>query len=153
MSIVVFMMGLWGILPYMTIWLAVPSINSPGDGSERLRRPRDGDKIEGNNQEAEMDRHPLATIKKLDPEFFEAVSQNRQRTFADGALSARDKFLIAMALDAVHGASGGVASLARQAVEKGATREQIMEALHVAGFIGGVGAVYTASFGLEEVFE
>jgi AhpD family alkylhydroperoxidase len=100
-----------------------------------------------------MDRHPLENIKRLDPEYFEAVSQSRQRTFADGALSARDKYLIAMALDAVHGASGGVASLARQAVEQGATREQIMEALRVAGFIGGVGAVYTASLGLEEVFE
>jgi alkylhydroperoxidase/carboxymuconolactone decarboxylase family protein YurZ len=100
-----------------------------------------------------MDKHPLETIRRLDPEFFEAVSQNRQRTFADGALSARDKYLIAMALDAAHGASGGVAALARQALEHGASKEQIMEALHVAGFIGGVGAVYTASFGLVEVFE
>ena len=99
-----------------------------------------------------MNKHPLETIRKLDPEFFEAVVRNSEKAFADGALSAKTKYLIAMALDAAHGAAGGVASLGRQAVEHGASKEEITEALQVANFVSGVGSVYTASFGLAEVF-
>ncbi|UCF96153.1 MAG: carboxymuconolactone decarboxylase family protein [Spirochaetaceae bacterium] len=100
-----------------------------------------------------MDRHPLEIIRKLDPEFFESVSQVREFTFKDGALSVKTKYLIAMALDAAHGAVGGVASLARQAIEHGASKEEIAEALHVANYISGVGSVFTASFGLAEVIK
>ena len=100
-----------------------------------------------------MDGNPLETIRKLDPGFFESVSRLRDQTFTDGALSAGTKYLIAMALDAAHGAAGGVGALARQAVEHGAAREQIMEALRVAHYISGVGSVYTASFGLADLFE
>ena len=84
-----------------------------------------------------METHPLEPIKKLDPGFFDFVEQSRERALKDGALSAKTKYLIAMVLDAAHGAVGGVASLARQA----------------ANFISGVGSVYTASFGLAEVFK
>lgn len=99
-----------------------------------------------------MERHPLDPIKELDPEFFDFVAQIRKRAFADGALSVKTKYLIAMALDAAHGAVGGVAALARLAIKHGASKEEIMEALQVANFISGVGTVYTASFGLAEVF-
>jgi alkylhydroperoxidase/carboxymuconolactone decarboxylase family protein YurZ len=58
-----------------------------------------------------------------------------------------------MALDAARGAEGGAASLARQAMEHGADKEEIMEALRITGFISGVGSVYTASLGLSEVFK
>jgi alkylhydroperoxidase/carboxymuconolactone decarboxylase family protein YurZ len=58
-----------------------------------------------------------------------------------------------MALDATHGASAGVTSLARQALRAGATREELLEAVGVAGYIGGVGSVYTASIGLAEVLQ
>jgi alkylhydroperoxidase/carboxymuconolactone decarboxylase family protein YurZ len=100
-----------------------------------------------------MDRHPLETIKKLDPDFFDSVIRSSEKTFADGALGAKTKYLIAMALDAAHGATGGVASLARQAVEHGASKEEIVEAIQVANYVNGAGSVYTASFGLTEVFE
>ena len=100
-----------------------------------------------------MNRHPLETIRKLDPEFFESVSQAREFAFKDGALSAKTKYLIAMALDAAHGAAGGVAWLSRQAIENGASKEEIAETLHVANFVSGVGTVYTASHGLAEVIE
>jgi alkylhydroperoxidase/carboxymuconolactone decarboxylase family protein YurZ len=103
--------------------------------------------------EVEMAKHPLETIKKLDPEFFQSVTRSNEKTFAEGALSAKTKYLIAMALDAAHGAAGGVASLARQAVEHGAGKEEILEAVQVANYVNGVGSVYTASFGLAEVFE
>ena len=58
-----------------------------------------------------------------------------------------------MVLDATHGAAGGVAALARQAIEHGAGKQQIAEAVQVAHFTSGVGALYTASIGLAEVFE
>jgi alkylhydroperoxidase/carboxymuconolactone decarboxylase family protein YurZ len=103
--------------------------------------------------EVGMDKHPLETIKKLDPEFFDSVIQSSERTFADGALSAKTKYLIAMTLDAAHGATGGVAWLGRQAVEHGASKEEIVEAIRVANYVCGVGSVYCASFGLAEVFE
>jgi alkylhydroperoxidase/carboxymuconolactone decarboxylase family protein YurZ len=103
--------------------------------------------------EVEMDRHPLETIRKLDPEFFDLVTQSSERAFADGALSAKNKYLLAMALDAAHGATGGVTSLARQAIEHGASKEEIVEAIRVANHVSGAGSVYTASFGLAEVFK
>jgi alkylhydroperoxidase/carboxymuconolactone decarboxylase family protein YurZ len=100
-----------------------------------------------------MAKHPLETIEKLDPEFFQSVTRSSEKAFTDGALSAKTKYLIAMALDAAHGAAGGVASLARQALEHGAGKEEIVEAIKVANYVNGVGSVYTASFGLAEVFE
>jgi alkylhydroperoxidase/carboxymuconolactone decarboxylase family protein YurZ len=103
--------------------------------------------------EVEMDRHPLETIRKLDPEFFDLVAQSSERAFADGALSAKTKYLLAMVLDAAHGATGGVTSLARQAIEHGASKEEIVEAIRVANYVSGAGSVYTASFGLAEVFK
>lgn len=100
-----------------------------------------------------MDGHPLEPIKKLNSEFFGFVEQSRERAFSDGALSPKTKYLIAMVLDAAHGAAGGVASLARQAIEHGAAKEEIVEAIQVANFVSGVGSVYTASFALAEVFK
>ncbi|WP_370575919.1 carboxymuconolactone decarboxylase family protein, partial [Methanomethylovorans sp.] len=61
------------------------------------------------------------------------------------------KFLIAMALDAAEGAADGVRVLAMQAMEEGATREEIMEAVRIAQYISGVGSVYTAARGLKDV--
>ena len=100
-----------------------------------------------------MERDPLETIRKLDPGFFDFVAQSRERAFADGALSAKIKYLIAMVLDAAHGATGGVTALARQAINHGAGKEEIIEALQVANYVTGVGSVYTASFSLAEVFK
>jgi AhpD family alkylhydroperoxidase len=105
------------------------------------------------SMEEEMAKHPLEPIRKLDPGFFDFVEQGRERAFKDGALSAKTKYLIALALDAAHGAAGGVTSLARAATKHGASREEIVEAIQVANFISGVGSVYTASFGLADLFD
>ena len=98
-----------------------------------------------------MSTHPLQPIMDHDPALFELVSREREFTFRDGALPARTKYLIAMALDAAHGAANGVASLARLALEHGASREELFEALHVANFVSGVGSVYTAAAALGEM--
>ncbi len=94
----------------------------------------------------------MEAIKKLDEKFFLEVTGAGERAFKEGALSSKMKYLIAMALDASHGAAGGVTSLASQAIKHGATKEEISEALQVANYISGAGSIYTASFGLKDLF-
>ncbi len=99
-----------------------------------------------------MTENPLDTIKKLDLDFFNVISQNRTFAYKDGVLSAKTKYLIAMAIDASHGATAGVTSLARQAINAGATKEEIAETLHVVNYISGVASIYTAANGLKDIF-
>ncbi|SNQ62190.1 carboxymuconolactone decarboxylase family protein [Candidatus Methanoperedens nitratireducens] len=73
--------------------------------------------------------------------------------FADGALPGKFKLLIAMAFDASYGAVQGVKVLAQQAMEAGATKEEIAEALRVAQHLSGVGCIYTAGQALKELFD
>lgn len=61
------------------------------------------------------------------------------------------KFLLAMALDAANGSVGGVKFLAIQAMQAGATKEEIMQAIRITQYIFGVGSVYTASEALKGV--
>jgi alkylhydroperoxidase/carboxymuconolactone decarboxylase family protein YurZ len=103
-------------------------------------------------KEIKMEKNPLEIITKLDPKLYDIVSQNREFTFKEGALSVKTKYLIALALDAAHGAVNGVRALSLQALKHGASKEEIMEALHVSNFISGVGSIYTAAVGLKDVF-
>ena len=97
--------------------------------------------------------HPLDVLGSIDPELLKLVGNNREFILgADGALPKKVKYLIAMALDAAHGASDGVRSLATAAKNAGATAEEIGEALRVAYYIAGAGSVYTAARGLKDVF-
>ena len=98
-----------------------------------------------------MPEHPLKVFEKLDPELLKVVRQMNDFALADGALPRKTKLLIAMALDAAHGAVGGVAALAGQAMEAGATKDEVAEAVRVAHFVCGVGSVYTAAHALKEV--
>jgi alkylhydroperoxidase/carboxymuconolactone decarboxylase family protein YurZ len=100
-----------------------------------------------------MQTDPLDIYKNMDPKLLEIVSQNRDFTFKDGALPAKTKYLIALALDAAHGAAEGVKALSSLAVKHGATKEEILETLHVANYVGGVGSVYTAARALMELFQ
>jgi alkylhydroperoxidase/carboxymuconolactone decarboxylase family protein YurZ len=97
-----------------------------------------------------MPGHPLAAIWKLDPELKDYMARAEEFTYADGALSRKNKLLIAMALDAAIGKERGVTSLARQAQAAGASEGEITEALRVTYHLTGVQSVYTASAGLEE---
>jgi alkylhydroperoxidase/carboxymuconolactone decarboxylase family protein YurZ len=97
--------------------------------------------------------HPLKVYEELDPKLLNLVNNTRDLALADGALPRKVKLLIAMVLDAVHGASEGVQALAREAIEAGASREEISEALRVAQYICGVGCVYTAARALTEVLK
>ena len=98
-----------------------------------------------------MTENPLKTLERLDPELLRLVEETQQFALSDGALPRKFKLLIALALDAAHGAVEGVKSLAQAAMRAGATKEEIAEALRVAQYTSGVGSVYTASRGLKEL--
>jgi len=99
-----------------------------------------------------MAEHPLQMFERLDPELLKLVENTRELALTDGALPRKFKLLIAMALDASHGATQGVKALAQAAMQAGATRQEVTEALRVAHFISGVGAVYTAAQAFKELF-
>jgi len=99
-----------------------------------------------------MHDNPLSTAMKVDPKLVENMRGTDDWVFADGALSKKVKLLLAMAFDAADGAVGGVRGLAQRAINEGATKEEIGEALRVAYLMKGVGPVYIASQGLREIF-
>jgi len=98
-----------------------------------------------------MPDHPLSTMRKLDPEFMKHVEDTDALVYAEGALPRRVKLLMAMAFDAANGAPGGVRALAEMALQAGATKQEIAEALRVAFHLSGVGSLYAASFGLKDL--
>ncbi len=99
-----------------------------------------------------MTEPPLRIYEKLDPELLKFVENSGEFAFADGAMPRKYKLLIGMAFDASYGAVNGVKSLAVQAMQAGATKEEITEALRVAQHLSGVGCVYTAGQALKELF-
>ncbi len=99
-----------------------------------------------------MAEDPLKVYEKLDPEMRKQVENMRAFAFKEGTLPVKIKILIAMALDASHGAVQGVRALANMAMKAGATKEEIAEALRVALYVCGAGSIYTAAAGLKEVF-
>ena len=98
-----------------------------------------------------MPEHPLKIFESLDPELFDLVTRNHDLALEAGVLPKKTKLLMALAVDATIKAAGGVRSLARQALDAGATKAEIAEALRVAQYIGGVGSVYTAAEALRDV--
>jgi alkylhydroperoxidase/carboxymuconolactone decarboxylase family protein YurZ len=99
-----------------------------------------------------MAEHPLKIFEEVDPELLKLVQNTNAFALADGALTKKFKLLIAMALDASHGAVEGVRSLAAQAMKAGATKGEIAEAIRVAQYISGVGCVYTAARAFKDLF-
>jgi alkylhydroperoxidase/carboxymuconolactone decarboxylase family protein YurZ len=99
-----------------------------------------------------MSEHPLKILEKLDPELLKLVESTSEFALDDGALPKKFKLLIAMALDASRGAAQGVKALAQEALEAGATKEEITEALRVAQLVNEVGSVCTAAQAFRELF-
>ena len=98
--------------------------------------------------------NPLACLGNIDPELFKLIEETRKVTYSEqaGGLPRKYKILIAMAIDASHGASGGVGSLAKQAMAAGATKQEVGDALRVVNMICGVGSMHTAAQGLKDMF-
>ncbi|MDP3880059.1 MAG: carboxymuconolactone decarboxylase family protein [Dehalococcoidales bacterium] len=95
---------------------------------------------------------PIKIFETLDPKFAKLIENTNELALSDGALPRKVKCLIGMALDAVAGTTNGVKSLAQQALNAGATKEEVVEALRVAQYINGVGPVYTAAPAFKELF-
>ncbi len=98
-----------------------------------------------------MAEHPLKTIENGDPKLYKLVEETRGLALGEGAIPNKYKYLIALALDATHGATEGVTSLAQAAMSAGATKEEIAETIRITHFISGVGTVYTASRALKDI--
>jgi alkylhydroperoxidase/carboxymuconolactone decarboxylase family protein YurZ len=100
---------------------------------------------------AAMSENPLKPLETIDPKLTKLMEDSRQLAMGEGAMPVKYKFLIALALDAAHGASDGVAALARAAIHFGATKDEIAEAIRVTYYIAGVGSAYTAAAGLKGI--
>lgn len=98
-----------------------------------------------------MSENPLQLIEDNDPEFANLLNNTHELAIEQGTMPLKYRLLIAMALDASKGAEGGVMILAMQALEAGATKEEIMEAIRITQFISGIGCVYTAANALRDV--
>ena len=79
----------------------------------------------------------LEMIKDTDPAMFEAINGMDEAVLKDGALSAKNKRLIAMAISAARQCGPCVDTHARAALYLGATKQEIMETLLVCLLVGG----------------
>ena len=89
--------------------------------------------------------NPLEMYKEIDPELVSQFKNVQNLALSDGKLPAKFKFLIAMAMDIDHGTVEGATHLAHGAIKAGATKAEVVEALRVAYYIGGTGALFTAA--------
>lgn len=86
----------------------------------------------------------LELIKDTNPEMFETINGLDEVILKDGAISAKNKRLIAMAITATQQCTACVDTHARAALYLGAKKEEIMEAIFVAMLVGGAPSVAAA---------
>jgi alkylhydroperoxidase/carboxymuconolactone decarboxylase family protein YurZ len=91
----------------------------------------------------------ISRIEEHDPEFLNDLAATAADAFSPGALEIKYKFLLAMALDAQANHPGGVKSFARRARDAGATDREIIEALRVTFYLGGMQSLVVAASALE----
>ena len=91
--------------------------------------------------------------ERLDPGLYEIFEYIKKRSFDEGILPPKTKILIALALDAFAGSVGGVRSLANAAIEAGANKVEIGEAIRIAMYVGAAQPFYTIGNGLAEFVE
>ena len=85
--------------------------------------------------------HVLETIAEIDEEFVKKYHQCNSRLLTDGALPAKTKILMALAVVASKQCESCVVSQMRSALHHGATKEEIMETLDVISITSGAPAV------------
>lgn len=87
---------------------------------------------------------PLSrSLRKAIPDVYAGFSELHKAALAPGALDARMKELIALAISVVEECDGCIASHARGAARAGATREEVAEAIGVTILMaGGPATVY-----------
>jgi alkylhydroperoxidase/carboxymuconolactone decarboxylase family protein YurZ len=79
----------------------------------------------------------MKSVAENDPDFAKTIEEIVKKAMGEGALDRKTKTLIALALDASHGAKEGVASLAKTARQLGVSEEEINETLRMAYFVAG----------------
>ncbi len=86
---------------------------------------------------------PTRSLKEAIPETWAGFAQLHQHAVADGALPAKVKELIALSIAVVKQCDGCIAYHAKAAARRGATAEEVGEALGVALLMdGGTASVY-----------
>jgi AhpD family alkylhydroperoxidase len=86
----------------------------------------------------------LEMIKDTDPKMFEAISCMDEAVLKEGAVSAKNKRLIAMAIAAARQCGPCVDTHARAAMYLGAKKEEVMETLLVCLLVGGAPTLMAA---------
>ena len=99
-----------------------------------------------------MSTNPLEAFGRLDPSILDQLQGMSDFAFESGALPRKVKLMMAMALDSSLGTTDGVRALAEQAMEAGATKEEIAETLKVAFYVCGASTVYTSGRALHGLF-
>ncbi len=88
-------------------------------------------------------RGPTRALRQASPDVWAGFGQLHQAAVADGVLPARIKELMALVVAVVKQCDGCIAYHAKAAALKGATREEVAEALGVALLMdGGTASVY-----------
>jgi len=88
-------------------------------------------------------KEPTRSLRSASPEVWAGFGAMHQAAVADGALPARVKELMALAIAVVKQCDGCIAYHAKAAAVRGATREEVAEALGVALLMdGGTASVY-----------
>lgn len=91
----------------------------------------------------------LQTLKEKDPEYAANLLKNFAETQTEGALSAKTKLLIALALDAGNGDMDGVKALSKHVRQERATEDEILEVVKVIGSLCGIQGLFYASKALK----
>lgn len=100
-----------------------------------------------------MSRTPLDTYREFDPEVIKSFENLQDLALSQGQLTQKIKLLIAMAIDSENGALQGAIALGKRAINLGATKEEIVEALRVAYYVGGNRALFTSALVLQTLFK
>ncbi|MDR3282931.1 MAG: carboxymuconolactone decarboxylase family protein [Candidatus Methanoplasma sp.] len=95
----------------------------------------------------------LRAIKELDPKFIGLIHDMDRVMVEDGAISKKDKRLMALACVAVRMCDDCIYPQAKVAKNYGATREEILESMRVAVMIGGVPCWSAAKKGITRLFD
>ncbi|BBY54580.1 hypothetical protein MKOR_18310 [Mycolicibacillus koreensis] len=84
-------------------------------------------------------------LRTMIPDVYAGFGELSKAAFKSGALDAKYKELMAVAIGVVHGCDGCIASHSRAAVKAGATREEAAEAIGVSILMmGGPATIYGA---------
>ena len=85
--------------------------------------------------------HILETLEELDPEFLAKYRRCDGKLLSDGALSAKTKILMALAVVASKQCESCTVAQMKSALNHGVTKEEIMEAMDVIFITSGAPAV------------